>query len=102
MSGVILGDWTHRRGDAGGTRAVSSDVGRAKPEVAWTWRPDHGGRVDQVRIAGTCVYVATMAPVDDAAPGWEHATIYAIDVETGRVLASRALPDPMPVAAMIA
>jgi len=102
MSGVILGDWTHRRGDAGGTRAVSSDVARAKPEVAWTWRPEHGGRVDQVRIAGTCVYVATMAPADDAAPGWEHATIYALDVETGRVLASRELPDPVPVAAMIA
>jgi hypothetical protein len=100
--GVILGDWTHRRGDPGGTRSVSADVGKARPEIAWSWRPDHGGRVDQVRIAGTCVYVATMAPSDDAAPGWEHATIYALDVETGRVIASRMIPDPVPVAAMMA
>ena len=50
--GVILGDWTHRRGDAGGTRAVSADAIKAKPEICWTWRPEHGGRVDQVRIAG--------------------------------------------------
>ncbi len=100
--GVILGDWTHRRGDAGGTRAVSADVADAKPEIAWSWRPEHGGRVDQVRIAGTCVYVATMAPVDEGAPGWEHATIYALDVDTGKVLAKRALPDPVPVAAMVA
>ncbi len=100
--GVILGDWTHRRGDAGGTRAVSADVANAKPELAWSWRPDHGGRVDQVRIAGRCVYVATMTPADEAAPGWEHATIYALDVDTGKVLATRALPDPVPVAAMVA
>lgn len=101
-SGVILGDWTHRRGDAGGTRAVSADVAHAKPVIAWSWRPEHGGRVDQVRISGTCVYVATMSPADEAAPGWEHARIYALDIESGRVLASRSLPDPAPVAAMVA
>jgi hypothetical protein len=99
--GVILGDWTHRRGDAGGTRAISADVLKAKPEVAWTWRPEHGGRVDQVRIAGECVYVATMRPDDADAPGWEHAVVYALDAATGRVMARRPLPDPVPVAAML-
>jgi hypothetical protein len=99
--GVILGDWTHRRGDVGGTRAVSADVLKAKPEVAWSWRPEHGGRVDQVRIAGECVYVATMRPDDTDAPGWEHAVVYALDAATGRVMARRPLPDPVPVAAML-
>ena len=99
--GILLGDWTHRRGDPGGSRYVAADVAHAKPEVAWAWKPPHGGRVDQVRIAGRTVFVAAMAaPLADA-PGWEHATIYALDADTGRVVASRALPDPAPVAAML-
>ena len=100
-SGVILGDWTHRRANPGGTRALSAEVSRAKPEIAWTWRPQHDGPVDQVRIAGACVYVATMMPRDDMAPGWEHAIIYALDARTGEVIARRTLPDPAPVAAMV-
>lgn len=101
MAGVILGDWTHRRADAGGTRALSADVLRASPTIAWSWRPEHGGPVDQVRIAGTRVYVATLAPRDDLAPGWEHAVVYSLDAQTGHVIAKRTLPDPVPVAAMM-
>src|ERR1700723_1315026 len=99
--GVILGDWTHRRGDVGGGRAVAAEFARARPKVAWTFRPRDGGNVDQVRIAGELVYVATMPPADPAAGGWEHATIFAIEALTGRVVAKRELPDPAPVAAMI-
>ena len=101
MSGVILGDWTHRRGDVGGGRAVAAELGRARPKVAWTFRPRDGGNVDQVRIAGERVYVATMSPADPAAVGWEHAVIFALEASTGRVVAKRELPDPAPVAAMI-
>ncbi len=101
MAGVILGDWTHRRGDAGGTRAISAEVGRAKPRPAWSWEPPHGGRVDQVRIFGPHVYVATHEPPDQGAPGWEHPVIYALEASSGRTVAARALPDPLPVAAMI-
>jgi len=101
MSGVILGDWTHRRGDVGGGRAVAAEFGRPRPLVAWTFRPRDGGNVDQVRVAGERVYVATMSPADPAAVGWEHATIFALDAVTGRVAAKRSLPDPAPVAAMI-
>jgi len=100
-SGVILGDWTHRRGDVGGGRAVAAEIERARPQLAWTFRPRHGGNVDQVRIGGELVYVATMAPGDPSALGWEHATIYALEALTGRVTAKRELPDPVPVAAMI-
>ena len=100
-SGVILGDWTHRRGDVGGGRAVSAEIARARPKVAWTFHPPHRGHVDQVRIAGERVYVTTMEPGDPQAPAWEHATVYALEAATGRVVASRALPDPVPVAAMI-
>ena len=101
MSGVILGDWTHRRGDVGGGRAVAAEMGRARPKVAWTFRPRDGGNVDQVRIAGERVYVATMPPPDPTAMGWEHAVIFALEASTGRVVAKRELPDPAPVAAMI-
>ncbi len=101
MGGVILGDWTHRRGDVGGGRAVAAEFGRPRPRVAWTFRPRDGGNVDQVRIAGERVYVATMSPPDPAAVGWEHATIFALDASTGKVVAKRELPDPAPVAAMI-
>ena len=51
MTSVILGDWTHRRGDPGGARAVAAEIERPRPSVAWSWRPEHGGRVDQVRVA---------------------------------------------------
>jgi hypothetical protein len=69
--------------------------------MAWTFRPQDGGNVDQVRIGGERVYVATMAPGDPSALGWEHATVYALEASTGRVTAKRELPDPAPVAAMI-
>ena len=101
-AGVILGDWTHRRGDPGGTRAISADMARARPVVDWTWRPDHDGTVDQIRMASECIYIATMLPRDDDAPGWEHAVIYALDAHTGKVVARRSLPDPVPVSAMMA
>ena len=80
MGGVILGDWTHRRGDVGGGRAVAAELVRPRPKVAWTFRPRDGASVDQVRIAGERVYVATMPPGDPAALGWEHATIFALEV----------------------
>jgi hypothetical protein len=80
---------------------VSADITRARPKVAWTFRPPHRGHVDQVRIAGERVYVTTMEPGDPAAPSWEHATVYALDIASGKVAASRALPDPVPVAAML-
>jgi hypothetical protein len=99
--GVILGGWTHRRGDVGGARAVSADVANARPRIAWGFRPPHRGRVDQVRIAGERVYVATIGPSDPLAVGWEHATLYSLDADSGKVLAERALPDPVPVAALI-
>jgi hypothetical protein len=101
MASVILGEWTHRRGDAGGARAVAAEIDRPKPVVAWSWRPEHGGHVDQVRIVGSNVLIATMAPRDASAPGWEHAVIYAIDARTGVEVARRVLPDPVPVAAMV-
>lgn len=98
---MILGDWTHRRGDVGGGRSVAAEFARPRPRVAWTFRPRDGGNVDQVRIAGERIYVATMSPPDPAAVGWEHATVFALDVASGRVVAKRELPDPAPVAAMI-
>jgi hypothetical protein len=101
MASVILGEWTHRRGDAGGARAVAAEIDRPKPLIAWSWRPEHGGHVDQVRIVGPNVLIATMAPRDASAPGWEHAVVYAIDVRTGVEVARRVLPDPVPVAAMV-
>jgi hypothetical protein len=45
--------------------------------------------------------VATMTPSDSAAPGWEHAIVYALDAETGLEVGRRMLPDPVPVAAMV-
>jgi outer membrane protein assembly factor BamB len=101
MASVILGDWTHRRGDAGGARAVPAEIDRPRPVVAWSWRPEHGGRVDQVRVAGTTVLVATMMPRDPKAPRWEHAVVYVLDAHTGIEIARRVLPDPVPVAAMV-
>jgi hypothetical protein len=100
-SSAILGDWTHRRGDRGGARAVAAELSdRARPTIAWSWEPDHGGRVDQVRVVGSAVVVATMMPRDAGAPQWEHAVVYVLDAATGREVARRALPDPVPVAAM--
>ncbi len=57
--------------------------------------------MDQVRIVGDVVYVATLADSDASAPGWEHATVVALDAARGKALASRALPDPVPIAAMV-
>jgi len=99
-TGAIFGDWTHRRRDAGGTRALAAEVARSRPEIVWSWRPSHAGSVDQVRIAHGFVHVATMAPPDADAPDWEHATVFALEASTGRVVAQRTLPDPVPVAAM--
>ncbi len=98
---MILGDWTHRRGDPGGARAVAAEIEKPRPVVAWSWRPEHGGRVDQVRVVGQNVLVATMVPRDVQAPGWEHAVIYTLDARTGVEMARRVLPDPVPVAAMV-
>jgi len=101
MASVILGEWTHRRGDAGGARAIPAEIDKPRPEIAWSWRPEHGGPVDQVRVVGQNVVVATMMPRDTGAPGWEHAVVYAIDARTGVEVARRVLPDPVPVAAMV-
>jgi hypothetical protein len=101
MASVILGDWTHRRGDAGGARAVPAEIDRPRPTVGWSWRPEHGGRVDQVRVTGTTIIVATMMPRDAKAPRWEHAVVYVLDAHTGIEMARRVLPDPVPVAAMV-
>ncbi len=102
MASVILGNWTHRRGDAGGCRAIAADVAGAKPRVAWSWSPPHGGRVDQVRIVGDHVFAATLGPIDPLAAGWEHVVVYALDAARGTVVATRTLADPVPVAAMVA
>ncbi len=101
MGSVILGDWTHRRGDPGGARAIAADIDRPRPTVAWSWHPEHAGRVDQVRVVGETVIVATMAPPDPSAPGWEHAIVYALDSATGIEIARRVLPDPVPIAAVV-
>jgi hypothetical protein len=101
MASEIRGEWTHRRGDAGGTRAVAAEIDHPRPAVAWVWKPDHGGRIDQVRLVGSSVIVATMMPGDERAPGWEHAVIYMLDAVRGEELARRVLPDPVPVAAMV-
>jgi hypothetical protein len=100
-AGVILGDWTHRRGDPGGSRAVGAELRGSKPRVAWTWTPRHGGRVEQVRTLGDHVFVATLGPRDADAPGWEHAVVYALDAARGKVVGERVLADPSPVAAMV-
>jgi hypothetical protein len=100
MSSVILGEWTHRRGDPGGTRAVPAEIDRPRPTIAWSWRPEHGGRIDQVRVVAQNVVVATMMPRDPNAHGWEHAVVYALDCRTGIEVARRVLPDPVPVAAL--
>src|SRR5580704_12377884 len=101
MGGAILADGTHRRGDVGVGRALSPGIDRPRPRIAWTFEPGEGAHVDQVRIAGERVYVATMPAADPAAHGWEHATVFALEVSTGRVVARRELPDPAPVAAML-
>jgi hypothetical protein len=103
MGSVILGEWTHRRGDSGGARAVAADFDKPRPTIAWSWRPEHGGRVDQVRVVGENVVIATMMPRDANASGggWEHAVVYAIHARTGAEVARRVLPDPVPVAALV-
>src|SRR5580658_3821839 len=99
MASVILGDWTHRRGDSGGGRTVPAEIDKPRPSIAWSWGPEHGGRVDQVRVVGSTVIVATMMPRDSNA-GWEHAVVYVLDAVSGAEVARRVLPDPVPVAAM--
>jgi hypothetical protein len=101
MPSVILGEWTHRRGDPGGSRSVAAEIDRPRPAIAWSWRPEHGGRIDQVRVIGQNVVVATMMPRDPNAGGWEHAVVYALDSRTGVEVARRVLPDPVPVAAIV-
>jgi hypothetical protein len=101
MASLIRGDWTHRRGDRGGARAVAAEIDRPRPAIAWSWQPEHGGRVDQVRVADTRVLVATMEPGDPSAPGWERGVAYALDAHSGAQIARRVLPDPVPVAAMV-
>src|SRR5271165_6910476 len=98
MASAILGDWTHRRGDPGGGRTISAEIDRPRPSVAWVWTPEHGGRVDQVRVVGSTIVVATMMPRDPNAPAWEHAEIYLLDASSGVEIARRSLPDPVPVA----
>jgi len=100
MASLIQGDWTHRRGDAGGGRTVAAEIDKPRPSIAWSWSPEHGGRVDQVRVVGSTVVVATMIPRDSNAAGWEHAVVYMLDAFSGAEVARRMLPDPVPVAAM--
>src|SRR5580692_7216548 len=98
MAGAIFGDWTHRRGDAGGSRSLPADLERAKLRVVWSWEAPGSARIDQVRTMGGIIFVATMGTGE--VPGWEHATLYAIDGAGGKVCARRTLPDPSPVAAL--
>ena len=99
--GVLLGDWTHRRRDAGGTRSLTGDLSRSKPRLVWTWAPSDGSYVDQVRIANGSVYVAT-SPFQgvDEIP-WQPGSVHCLELESGRTIASRRLADPAPVCAMV-
>jgi hypothetical protein len=94
---TLVGDWTHRRADLSGSRFVRGAVGEWKPKVAFTWKPAHGGRVDQVRLAGELLIVVTMPP---GPPGWTHALVHVLDAKTGKERAVRRLPDPAPVGAI--
>jgi hypothetical protein len=97
--GAIFGDWTHRRSDAGGSRSLPAEVGRARLRVAWTWEAPNGARIDQVRTMGDFVVVAAMGSLE--APGWDHTTVFVLDGGKGKVLARRTLPDPVPVASLV-
>jgi hypothetical protein len=99
VAGAIFGDWTHRRADGGGTRALPAELGRAKLRVAWTWEAPAATRIDQVRTTGEFVVVAAMGMAEDAA-GWEHATVVVLDAATGKVAGRRVLPDPVPVSSL--
>jgi hypothetical protein len=101
VADAIFGSWTHRRADAGGSRALAADLGKVKPRVAWTWEPPVGARIDQVRTSGGYVYAAAMGSAEPGVPGWEHASLFAIDGSNGRLVARRSLPDPVPVAALV-
>jgi hypothetical protein len=100
VAGAIFGDWTHRRADAGGSRALKADLGRARLRVAWMWEAPHGSRIDQVRTSGDLVVIAAMG-VSEQTPGWEHATVFVLDAASGKVVARRTLPDPLPVASLV-
>ncbi len=100
MSGLILGDWTHRRGDAGGSRAVSARILKPRPRVAWRWDLPFDGRIEQVRVVGDVVTIAATPAISH--PGWEHAEVITLDAASGRVMGQRRLPDPVPPSAMVA
>jgi hypothetical protein len=101
VADAIFGSWTHRRADAGGSRALGALLGKVKPRVAWTWEPPAGARIDQVRTSGGYVYAAAMGSSEPGVSGWTHATLFAIDASNGRLSARRSLPDPVPVAALV-
>lgn len=94
---ALSSDWTHRRVDLLGSRFLRGTVADWKPKVAWSWRPSHGGRVDQVRTVGDLIVVVTMPP---GPPGWTHAMVHLVDGKTGKERVSRRLPDPAPVGAL--
>jgi hypothetical protein len=99
MSGLILGDWTHRRGDAGGSRAVSARILKPKPKIAWRWDLTFDGRIEQVRIVGDVVTIAATPAISH--PGWQHAEVVTLEAATGRPIAQRWLPDPVPPSALV-
>ena len=85
-SSAILGDWTHRRGDRGGSRAVAAEIDqRARPDdrlvvAARARRPGRPGARRRADRRGRD---------DDAARRrarreWEHAVVYVLDARTGR------------------
>ena len=94
---ALAGDWSHRRADLLGTRFVRGVLGDWKPKIAFTWKPAHGGRVDQVRTFGDTLVVVTMPP---GPLGWTHAVVHLLDGRTGKEKATRRLPDPAPVGAL--
>ncbi len=100
MSGLILGDWTHRRGDAGGSRAVSARILNPKPRIAWRYDLPFDGRIEQVRVVGEVVTIAATPTI--AHSGWQHAEVVTLNAESGRVMSQRRLPDPVPPSTMIA
>ncbi len=100
MAGLILGDWTHRRGDAGGSRAVSARILNPKPRVAWRYDLAFDGRIEQVRVVRDVVTIAATPTI--AHSGWQHAEVVALDAASGRVVGQRRLPDPVPPSTMVA
>src|ERR1700733_9260523 len=81
MASVILGDWTHRRGDAGGARAVPAEIDRPRPAVAWSWRPEHGGGGGPGRGGGAAG--ALPAPVPVAAMVVDDGVVHVVSTRGG-------------------